>query len=240
MTAAQFMQEFLKDEAPHRALLVKVRNQRKEMGPVFVDLVTRLAQQPIREMNKHEVQVLMPILFMLAEWREPFAYRPVARLFRRPTAIVEHLIHDHITDNSFRILASLFDGDLTPLIEGACDPRADDFVRGSFMSALVLTSLAHPELRNDVEKFFRRFRSYCPEAPDEVMISWMESITDLGMEDMAEAVREAMQKEEIPKYHTDFSTFEAKLRETIDGNGVPSSARYRKFLISDAVGELFR
>jgi len=71
------------------------------------------------------------------------------------------------------------------------------------------------------------------------MINWMGAIIDLGMQDMSEAVHNAMRKEFIPRNYIDFADFEAKLQETIDGNGVPSSGRYRKFLISVSVGELF-
>ena len=106
------------------------------------------------------------------------------------------------------------------------------------MSALVLISLAHPEQRKEIENFFRKFRTLCPDAPDEVMISWMTSIAELGLEDMLASIQVAMQKEELPTYYTDFATFEAQLRETIDGNGVPVGGRYRKFLVSDAIDDL--
>jgi hypothetical protein len=106
------------------------------------------------------------------------------------------------------------------------------------MSALVLVSLAHPEKRNEVEGFFRQFRTLCPEAPGDVMIPWMNCIAELGLEDMAENVRDAIQKEVIPRDYTDFASFEADLRETIDGNGVPAGGRYRRFLVSDAISDL--
>jgi len=239
MTPTEIMQDFLNGEVPLKERMLKVRDKRKVIGPIFVDLVTRLGHQPIREMNQAELDALVPALFLLAEWREPFAYRPTIRLLSRPTQIVEQLVGDHAVDSSgFRILASTFDGDLTPLREAACDPRADEFVRGTFMNALVLVSLAHPKRRAEVEGFFRQFRSLCPEAPEEVMISWMDCVAELGLEDLSESVRDAMQKEAIPSHHTDFATFEAKLRETIEGNGVPAGGRYRKFLLSDAISEL--
>lgn len=239
MTAAELIQDFSDERIPLKKLMQDVRNKPKIMGPIFVDLVTRLSYQSLRDIKQQDMQALIPVLFLLSEWRNPYAYRPVAHLLRRPTQIVHHLVKDHATETSFRILASLFEGDLSPLTEGACDPGADDFVRGSFIDALVLTSLAHPDERGTIERFFRHFCRLCPEAPEEVMINWMGAIIDLGMQDMSEAVHNAMRKEFIPSNYIDFADFEAKLQETIDGNGVPSSGRYRKFLISDSVGELF-
>lgn len=239
MTPTQIMRSFTQDDISLKDAMMAARKQRKAVGPMFVDLVTRLGYQSMREMDPSEPKALVPILFLLAEWREPFAYRPTIRLLSRPNPIVERLVGEHAIDSGgFRILASMFDGDLTPLREAACNPRADEFVRGTFMCALVLVSLAHPEQRRSVEQFFRGFRALCPEASEDVMISWMDCVAELGLQDMSESVHDAFKKEAIPSYHTDFATFEAKLQETIDGNGVPAGGRYRKFLVSDAIADL--
>lgn len=241
MTPAEIMHDLIQHDAHLRAPMMAARKQRKAMGPVFVDLVMRLGHQSMREMDPLELNALLPSLFLLGEWREPFAYRPFVQLLSRPSPIVEHLLGDHATESgSYRILASVFDGDLAPLCDAACNPRADEFVRGTFMNALVLVSLAHPEQRKQIEHFFRKFRKLCPDAPDDVMISWMASIAELGLEDMLEGIRVDMQNEKLPAYYTDFASFEALLRETIDGNGVPVGGRYRKFLISDAIDDLLQ
>jgi len=239
MTPSEIMLNFTQADTSLKDTMMAARKQRKAMGPIFVDLVTRLGYQSTREMGQLEVNALVPVLFLLAEWREPFAYRPTIRVLSRPIPIVERLFGDHAIDSGgYRILASTFDGDLEPLCEAACNPHADEYVRGTFMSALVLVSLAHPEKRNEVEGFFRQFRVLCPEAPGDVMIPWMNCIAELGLEDMAENVRDAIQKEVIPRDYTDFASFEADLRETIDGNGVPAGGRYRRFLVSDAISDL--
>lgn len=241
MTPSELMQDFLNEDASLEDRMQKVRNKRKIVGPAFVDLVTRLGHQTMREMDPLEESALLPALYMLAEWREPYAYRPTIRLFSRATPIVDHLLGDHVTESDgFRLVASMFDGDLSPLCAAICNPRADEYARGTLMSALVLISLAHPEQRAEVEAFFRQFRTMCPEAPDDVMITWINSIAELGLEDMSGSIRDAIQKEEIPRGLTDFASFEAKLRETIDGNGVPAGGRYRQFLVSDAIADLLR
>ena len=53
-----------------------------------------------------------------------------------------------------------------------------------------------------------------------------------------ESIAVDMQNGKLPVYFGDFSTFEARLRETSEGNGVPVGGRYRKFLISDAIDDL--
>ncbi|MCC6006396.1 MAG: DUF1186 domain-containing protein [Rhodobacteraceae bacterium] len=239
MTVSETMQRLMSADEPVSVVMREIRNERRAMGPVFVDLVTRLGHQPRREMSKTDVDLLVPVLFMLAEWRDPYAYRPFACLLRRPAAIIEDLLGEHTTENSFRILASLFDGDLTPLVEGACDPRADEFARGSFLCAMVLTAIAHPERRSEIERFFSTFPRICPEVDEEVALTWMEAVADLGLTKARETVRNAFDRHWIPAGYTDFESFEAKLDETIDGQGVPSSGRYRRFLITNAIGELY-
>lgn len=241
MTPTEIMQDLMKDDVHLRNPMMAARKERRAMGPLFVDLITRLGYQSMREMDPLELKALLPSLFLLGEWREPFAYRPFIQLLSRPSPIVEHLLGDHATESgTYRILASVFDGDLTPLCDAACNPRADEYVRGTFMSALVLVSLAHTERRKEIENFLTKFRELCPDAPDEVMISWMTSVAELGLEDMLEGIRVDMQNEKLPAYYTDFASFEALLRETIDGNGVPVGGRYRKFLISDAIVDLVK
>lgn len=239
MTPTEIMDHMMQGDAPLKDLMMAARKQHKAMGPLFVDLVTQLGFRSMREMELGEINALRPTLLLLGEWREPFAYRPAVRLLSRPTPIVEHLLGEEaIGSRSFRILASVFDGDLSPLFEATYNPRADEYVRGTFMSALVLISLAHPERRDEIENFFREFHAQCPDAPEEVLINWMTSIAELGLEDMLESIQISMQKEELPPYFGDFSAFEARLRETIDGNGVPVGGRYRKFLVSDAIDDL--
>lgn len=241
MTPSELMQYFMNEEAPLKDRMLKVRTNRKLVGPALVDTVTRLGHQTTREMDPLDRHALLPALYLLAEWREPYAYRPTIRLMSRATPIVEQLLGDHaIGSGGFRLLASMFDGDLDPLCTAIYNPRADEFVRGTFMNALVLIALAHPERRRDIETFFRHFRTTCPEAPQEVMINWMDAIAELGMADMSESVRNAMQRGEVLHTYTEFSTFEAKLLETIDGNGVPAGGRYRQFLVSDAIADLLR
>lgn len=241
MTPYELMQEFLNEDASLEDRMLKLRDKRKVVGPAVVDLVTRLGHQSMREMDQCEVSALVPALYLLAEWREPFAYRPTIRLYSRATPIVEHLLGDHMTENDgFRVVAIMFDGDLKPLYAAIYNPRADEYVRGTLMNALVLISLAHPERRSDVEAFFRRFRKVCPEAPTDVMVTWVDAIAELGLKDMTDSIRDAIQKEEIPRGYADFASFEAKLTETIDGNSVPAGGRYRKFLVSDAVSDFVR
>jgi hypothetical protein len=197
-----------------------------------------MSQEPLEKANKKDIAALVPVLLLLAEWHDQYAYRPFVRLLRRPRQIVEPLLGDRGIENSYRILASLFDGDLGPMKAAVLDPRSDEFNRGYCMQGMVLTALAHPQHRPEVEKFIRNFLQICPEAPEELLINWVEAVADLGLGDLRGTVEESMYKNlDLSDYMT-FSQFEDKLDDTMQSNGVTPSRRYRKFLITDAVGEL--
>ena len=238
MTPTEIMRDLARDDIFPKTAMAEAGTRREEMAPVFVDLVTRLAHQPIPAMKDADLMAFIPIFHMLGEWQEPRAYRPLLDLHRRPTSILDHTLGDAVTETSFRVIAGTFDGDLQPLFDAIDDDKADGFARSALMSALVLIAQLHPNQRPMIEEYLRTFRQRCPKASEDVLTGWMDAIADLGLEDMSEAVRVVFDEGLIPKDYCDFGHFLEDLRATLDASGVPSNPRHRKALIIDAVKEL--
>jgi hypothetical protein len=57
------------------------------------------------------------IFHLLGDWREKSAYRPLARLLRRPGNEIDSILDGAITETSHRVMAAVFDGDPEPLYE---------------------------------------------------------------------------------------------------------------------------
>lgn len=240
MTPTEITRELARDDLFPQAAMAAARADRETMVPIFIDMIGRLGTQPISSMDDDEVIALIPVFHLLGEWQEPRAYRPLVTLLRQPTEILDYLLGDAVTETSFRVIAATFDGDLQPLFAGVDDASADEFARGSMMSALVLIAHLHPEHRAAIEDHFRTFRARCPEAFSEVVTAWMDSIANLGLEDMTEDVRTAFDTGLIPADYCDFSHFLEDLQATLDAGDAPSGRRYQKDLIVDAVAELSR
>ncbi len=238
MTPSEIMNDLARNDIFPKAAMVAAGADRETMVPIFVDLIDRLGIQPIADMKDDEVIALIPIFHMLGEWRDRRAYLTLVHLLRQPTRTLDYLLGDAVTETSFRVMAGIFDGDLQPLFEAVEDPNADEFSRSSLMSALVLIAQLHPVHRATIEDYFRTFCSRCPEVPSDVLIGWMDSIADLGLEDMSEDVRRVFEKGLIPEDYCDFGHFLEYLQATRDADGVPANRRYRKSLITDAVDEL--
>lgn len=238
MTPSEIMRELARDDIFPKAAMAAAGERRDELTPVFVELIGRVGRQPVSSMRDADLIALIPVFYLLGEWRVTHAYRPLLRLLRRPTRALDHTLGDAVTEASFRVIAGTFDGDLQPLFDAVLDQRADDFARGSLMSALVLIAELHPDQRPSIEGFFRSFRERHLKASTEMLLAWTEAISDLGLEDMAEAVRELFDKGLIPKDCCDFSDFLEDLHATRDGNGVTSNSRYEQGLITDSIAEL--
>ncbi len=238
MTPDEIMRDLARDDIFPKAAMAEARARREEMVPVFLDMVSRLARQPIPAMKRSDLMALIPVFHMLGEWQDPRAYRPLLQVLRRPTKVIDHLLGDAVTETSFRVIAGTFDGDLQPLFDAIEDEKTDEFARASLMSALVLITQLHPAQRPAIEDYFRTFRQRCPKASTEVLVGWMEAIADLGLEDMSETVRDVFDKGLIPKDYCDFGHFLEDLKATLNADGSPANRRYQKSLITNAIDEL--
>jgi hypothetical protein len=240
MTPTEIMHDLARDNIFPKAAMAAAGTERETMVPIFVDMIERLGTLPVAQMNKDDLMAVIPAFYLLGQWQEPRAYRPIVQMHRQPTEALDLLLGDAVTETSFRVIAGVFDGDLQPLFEAIDDPEADDFARTSLMSALVLIAQQHPDHRAAINEHVRTFRSRCPEALSDVLIGWMEVVADLGLEDMTEEMRAVFDDGLIPEDYCDFSHFITELESTIEAGGLPTNPRYRNPVITDAIGELSR
>jgi len=238
MTPTEIMRELARNDIFPKAAMAAAGEQREVMTPIFLDLVARLGRQYVSSMRDADLMALIPVFYLLGEWRVTHAYRPLLHMLRRPTKTIDHTLGDAVTETSFRVIAGTFDGDLQPLFEAILDLQADDFARSSLMSALVVIADIHPDQRPAIEDFIRTFRTRHLKASTDVLMGWTETIADLGLDDMTEAVRELFDKGLIPKDYCDFSHFLKDLQATRDANGAPGNPRYGDGLITDSIAEL--
>ena len=139
MTPEQIMAAF-EDRGPlPRAALRAAGASRDALVPLFLDHIDRLLEVDVDVFDEDLAFIF--VYHLLAEWRETRAYRPMARLLRRDPEFVDALMGDGITECVARVMASLFDGDLEPIVEAALDEDADQFVRGQMLDALVILAL---------------------------------------------------------------------------------------------------
>ena len=77
-------------------------------------------------------------LLLLAEWRDPRAYRPAVAFCRQSPEAADQLFGMFIGELLSQCLASLFDGDIGPLADLATDPNVDEWICLAAMDALTI------------------------------------------------------------------------------------------------------
>jgi hypothetical protein len=88
-------------------------------------------------------------LYLLAKWRETCAYPLVLRWLTLPDGGAHELTGDIVTEAGGRILASVCDGDIEPIIDLICNREADEYGRMEGCTALALLA-AWAELPRDL------------------------------------------------------------------------------------------
>ena len=165
-----------------RAALAAAGQARQALVPVFLERIERLTRaEP--DVAAGDLAFIF-IYHLLAEWRETRAYRPMLRLLRSDPERIDALMGDGITECGARVVVSLFDGDLAPIVEAALDPDAERFVRGQMLDALAMLALDHPQLRPTVEDVLRMFPDSAGDAtPEIVWCAWSMAVAALGIRD---------------------------------------------------------
>lgn len=240
MTPAEIMRELARDDIFPKAAMAAASGDRDTMAPILVELIERLGKLPVAQMADDDMLAAIPAVYLLGEWRETRAYRPLVHLHRQPTEVLDNLLGDAVTETSFRVIAATFDGDLQPVFAAIDDPDADDFARGALINALVLIAWKHPTHRPAIEAHVRTFRSRCPDASSDVLTSWMDAVAELRLEDMTEEVRAVFDQGLIPDDYCDFSHFLEDLEAAIEAGDAPIICRYKTSEDIDAIGELSR
>src|SRR6516165_2946963 len=102
-----------RDGVPVEAIRA-ARAQRETAVPAFLEVIERYLDD---DAMPHERDALFIIFHLLGEWREPKAYRLLAKLLRRPPDELHELLGDAVTETTHRVMATVFDGDPQPLYD---------------------------------------------------------------------------------------------------------------------------
>lgn len=199
---------------------------RDAMIPAFLDQIEYLRSADPDTVPEETLSAFLFIFFLLGEWRDARAYRPLAALLRRDPHFLDRLLGDAITEGCARVMAGLCDDDLQPIIAVIEDEAADMFVRAAMLDALVILACDRPATRPAVAAYLEAFFAMDMDKPDILWGTWAFAVADLGLEDLVPMVRQAFAEEWVSPQEADFAFFEEQLRSAV-ANGTS-----RRFQIS--------
>ncbi len=93
-------------------------------------------------------------LYLCARWRDDRVYAPLVRWLREAGAADLDLIGDVLTEDTGRILAGVWGGDIGPLQQLVESPTADEFARAAGLNALALLVAWGEAPRDEVVNYF--------------------------------------------------------------------------------------
>lgn len=98
-------------------------------------------------------------MYLLAQFKESQAYLPIVEFFSVPGDISIDVTGDLVTDDLSRILASVCDGNIEPIQQLIENRQANEYVRSSALSSLIILVLQGTLDREIVIKYFEELFS---------------------------------------------------------------------------------
>jgi Protein of unknown function (DUF1186)/SEC-C motif len=182
------------------------------------------------------------IFHLLGEWRERSAYRPLARLLRRPPDDVDYIFGGAVTETPHRVMAAVFDGDPAPLYDVILDSKADPFIRSRMCEAIAMVTLRGEMPRAEAVSFLRAcYSELKPQEECWVWQGWQSAIGLLGLAELKPLVKQAFARGFISCTWLGFEHFEEDLQAAIDDPaGLPDRSRGEFSLWGNTIEELSR
>jgi hypothetical protein len=98
-------------------------------------------------------------MYLLAQFRESQAYQPIVEFFSVPGEISMDVTEDLVTEDLGRILASVCDGNIEPIQQLIENRQANEYVRSSALSSLIILVVRGSLEREVVIQYFEELFS---------------------------------------------------------------------------------
>jgi hypothetical protein len=201
------------------AFIEAARAQRGTITPIFLETIDRYLASRLEPLER---EALFLIFHLLGEWQEKAAYRPLARLLRRPTEELEDILGDAMTETSHRVMAAVFDGDPQPLYDIIGAPEADEYIRARMLEAVALLVLKDELPREEAARFLRACHAELePRGECWVWEGWQSAIALLGLAELKPLVEQAFADGFISPQWLAYRHFEKDLTYALEHPAAP-------------------
>jgi hypothetical protein len=210
--------------------------QKDAITPHLLRALEEVAEAPEKFVGK-EHMLHMYATYLLAQFRDRRAYRPLTRILAAPGDIPDNLYGETVTGRIKNILASVYDGDPEPikrLVEG---DEIYEYVRGSAVGTFVV--LAHTEQmpRQEVVDYFQSlFRG---KLRHEFEQAWNElacAVADLPAPELLDDLRKAYEEGLVDPGYASFEQLERDAAVAFEDKA--PWEREKSILVSDVISEM--
>lgn len=235
--AIDILSDFQPGVFPREALQTLI-DQQEAATPLLLDYLETVAADIQTAIDNEQTDLMLFALYLLGQFRETRAYRPLIRLLEQLDETNDRFLGDLVTEGLPRIMASVCDGDITPIQKLAEDPEADEFIRGAaFYSLGTLTfqnQLSETELNDYCRAMLMGGLQYSDE--DGYLPTALVSLCEMhGFADLLPVIREAYQRWPEMKLFSKLQQVEEELKS---GEYRERNSSFHKELVTDTIGSL--
>ncbi|WOJ91804.1 DUF1186 domain-containing protein (plasmid) [Methylocapsa polymorpha] len=213
--------------------LSDARHRRAEMVPLFLATIEKYLAPTASA--PEDPTFFLYILYLLAEWREKSAYRPLAHLLRSSAFFLffdetfEPILH--------RAIAAVFDGDPEPLYEVALDPGVNQFTSAAVLEAIAMLVWSREIQTDSISGFLAQaFGTFDPEDEYYLLDACARLVGMLGLFNLKLLVRKAIAQDHLSEYSLE--EFEEDLAYAKAHPGQPRNDYNNYAPVTDAISEI--
>lgn len=177
--------------------------------------------------------------FLLAQFRERRAYTLITQFFSQYGDRAEKMCGDFVTEDLARVLASVFDGNLIPIIHLIENTKVNEWVRGSSVSSLTILALHDIVPHDEVIACFRELFTHKLEQDyAEVWNSLVVDAVNLYPSALKTEIRQASQSGFVDEFIISQSAIDEALSTTKEARLTQLRNNVHYTLITDTIAEM--
>lgn len=196
MDIAQILEELAFDmgELPREAIEAAIV-KKDQITPHLLDILVS-AQERVEEIIEYDnYQGHLYAMYLLAQFREASAYPLILKLICFPGDLSHSMLGDVLTEDLCRILASVQDGDISPMKQLIENPAVNEYVRAALVSTLVVLVGSGLKARSEIVTYFKELlESKLEKRPSFVWDHLVVSACDLYPEELYSYIEKAYEK----------------------------------------------
>jgi len=210
--------------------------QPAEVTPHLLNALEEAAADP-KKFASQDQMLHVFAAYLLAQFREKRAYRPLVKLLAASGELADQLFGDTITERMDRILASVYDGDPEPikrLVEGE---QVYGFVRGAAVDTFMVLTHTGQMPRQEVLDYYRDlFRGKLRRENNQVWNALTSAVADLPAPELVVDLRRAYADDLVDPDYADLEDLESDARVPFEQK--EEWQREKATLVADAVSEM--
>jgi hypothetical protein len=189
-------------------------NQKEEIIPHLIAILEKVRDNPQKYTGDSDHHAHVYALMLLGHWREAKAHQVIVDLSGLPTPFPYDLFGDITTEDLPIILLRTCDGSVEKIKELVANKNADEYTRGSGITAIAYAVIEGIITRENALSFFGGLFTKDEATEDSTFYSQLAcSICDLYPEELMDIIQEAYDQELIDKFFVGIEEFQKALKD---------------------------